>query len=73
MYFMPFSSSESFGNHLRKHIVKRPLLQIVAFYFTRKKHTVEKPYKCSICDKAFTNKKYFITHQRSHTREKACQ
>ena len=34
--FMPFSSSESFEQHLRKHIVKRPLLQIVAFYFTRK-------------------------------------
>ena len=33
----------------------------------------EKPYKCSTCDRSFTYKKYFITHQRSHTGEKPYQ
>ena len=33
-------------------------------------HTGKRPFKCSTCDKAFTQKQVFEVHNRTHTEEK---
>ncbi|XP_053387483.1 zinc finger protein 271-like isoform X2 [Mercenaria mercenaria] len=56
--------------HNKKILDKNPVQQHVTDTVQQRKQNGERPYKCDICDKAFTNSQNLTTHQIIHSGER---
>ncbi|KAM6169265.1 zinc finger protein 445 [Rhynchocyon petersi] len=71
-----FTHRSAFILHRKNHTLKRKpqaeslLRRDQVLQAAKMRHSMEKPYRCSQCGKAFRNLSFLLIHERIHTREK---